>query len=77
MGRYLAATRFVSFTILQIDPAYKMAPEKDKSPTDSVLYTLHQGIAISDRPLDEDEEDIIKQAELLEKLEWMRSLEGR
>ena len=71
----MLTTLTTSVTTLQIDHAYKMQPEKTE--TDCALYTLHQGIAISNRPLDEDEESIIKQAELLEKLEWLRSLEGR
>lgn len=61
----------------QIDPAYKMEPEKDKSGADCALYTLHQGIAISNRPLDEDDEARVKKAEMMEKAEWLRSLEGR
>ena len=54
-----------------------MEPEKDKSGADCALYTLHQGIAISNRPLDEDDEARVKKAEMMEKAEWLRSLEGR
>lgn len=62
----------------QIDPAYKMKPGKDKSETDCAPYTLHDGIAISNRPLEEeDENNRVKKAEMMEKMEWLRSLEGR
>jgi len=61
----------------QIDPAYKMEPEKNKTEVDCALYTLHQGIAISDVPLDEEDDSRVKRAELLDKVAWLRSLEGR
>ncbi|KAK2567406.1 ATP-dependent RNA helicase TDRD9 [Acropora cervicornis] len=62
----------------QIDPAYKMEPGKDKSETECAPYTLHDGIAISNRPLEEeDENNRVKKAEMMEKMEWLRSLEGR
>ena len=64
-------------TTLQIDPAYKMAPEEGKDVTDCALYTLHQGIAISNRPLDDDDESLAEREEKLEKMKWLRSLEGR
>ena len=65
-------------TLFQIDPAYKMEPGKDKSETDCAPYTLHDGIAISNRPLEEeDENNRVKKAEMMEKMEWLRSLEGR
>ena len=54
-----------------------MEPEKDKSETDCALYTQHQGIAISNRPLDKDDEARAKKAEMVEKMESLRSLEGR
>ena len=65
-------------TLFQIDPAYKMEPGKDKSETECAPYTLHDGIAISNRPLEEeDENNRVKKAEMMEKMEWLRSLEGR
>lgn len=66
-------------TLFQIDPAYKMEPGKDKSETECAPYTLHDGIAISNRPLEEEEDENsrVKKAEMIEKMEWLRSLEGR
>ncbi|KAJ7352988.1 ATP-dependent RNA helicase tdrd9 [Desmophyllum pertusum] len=68
----------------QIDPAYILhAGSSDEGTTDvrtdgGLLYTLHKGIAISGKPLeDEDEESRLKFAERQEKMEWLRSLEGR
>lgn len=44
---------------------------------DCALYTLHCGIAISDRPLEDDDESRIKREEKREQMQWLRSLEGR
>ena len=64
--------------LFQIDPAYKMEPGKDKSETGCAPYTLVDGIAISNRPLEEeDENNRVKKVEMMEKMEWLRSLEGR
>ena len=68
------------FLSLQIDPAYILHAEPSaEGETDAgLLYTLHKGVAISGKPLDdEDEEARLKVAELREKMEWLRSLEGR
>lgn len=64
--------------ILQIDPAYKMNPiQQPAGAVDCALYTLHCGIAISDRPLEDDDESRIKREEKREQMQWLRSLEGR
>ena len=44
---------------------------------DCALYTLHRGIAISDRPLDEDDESRMKREVQREEMERLRGLEGR
>lgn len=64
--------------ILQIDPAYKMNPIQERAGAfDCALYTLHCGIAISNRPLEDDDESRIKREEQREQMQWLRSLEGR
>ncbi|CAH3166074.1 unnamed protein product [Porites lobata] len=62
----------------QIDPAYKMNPiQQPAGAVDCALYTLHCGIAISDRPLEDDDESRMKREEKREQMQWLRSLEGR
>ncbi|KAL9952201.1 hypothetical protein ACROYT_G039416 [Oculina patagonica] len=63
----------------QIDPAYILNAATSNGETDAgLLYTLHKAVAISGKPLeDEDEEARLKVAEQKEKMEWLRSLEGR
>ncbi|XP_020627813.1 uncharacterized protein LOC110065047 [Orbicella faveolata] len=62
----------------QIDPAYILHAGGEGETDAGLLYTLHKGVAISGKPLDdEDEEARLKVAELREKIEWLRSLEGR
>ncbi len=65
--------------MLQIDPAYILNAATSNGETDAgLLYTLHKAVAISGKPLeDEDEEARLKVAEQKEKMEWLRSLEGR
>jgi len=66
------------FLSLQIDPAYVLHAGGENETDAGLLYTLHKGVAISGKPLDdEDEEARLKVVELREKMEWLRSLEGR
>ena len=69
----------MNVSISQIDPAYILHAGPTDGETDAgLLYTLHKGVAISGKPLeDEDDEARLKVAEQKEKLEWLRSLEGR
>lgn len=66
------------FLSLQIDPAYILHAGGEGETDAGLLYTLHKGVAISGKPLDdEDEEARQRTAELRDKMEWLRSLEGR
>lgn len=61
----------------QIDPAYLLQATTKESDAGQ-LFTLHNAVAISGIPLeDEDDEARQKVALLREKLEWLKSLEGR
>lgn len=61
----------------QIDPAYLLQATTKESDAGQ-LFTLHNAVAISGVPLeDEDDEARQKVALLQEKLEWLKSLEGR
>lgn len=71
------ALNHIYFLVTQIDPAYLLQATTKESDAGQ-LFTLHNAVAISGVPLeDEDDEARQKVALLQEKLEWLRSLEGR